>query len=97
MSSIIPTEFQPFVSDAVASGRYRSEEELISAALRLLEDRERKLAGLREDLQVGLDDLDHGDAIDLSNPAARQAFFDEIKARGRQRLSEQARPDQKAG
>ena len=93
MSSIIPTEFQPFVSDAVASGRYRSEEDLISAALRLLEDRERKLAALREDLQVGLDQLDRGETIDLSDSEARRAFFEEIKARGRERLSAQPKRD----
>lgn len=97
MASIVPTEFQPFVSDAVASGRYRSEEELIAAALRLLEDRERKLAALREDIQIGIDELDRGEGIDLSEPSARQAFFDDIKARGRQRLSTQAQLSPQTG
>jgi len=91
MASMIPTEFQPFVSDAVASGKYRSEEELLAAALRLLGDRERKVAALREDLQIGLDELDRGDALELGDAAARKTFFADIKSRGRQRLSAQAR------
>lgn len=87
MTAVIPAEFQPFVSDAVASGKYRSQEELLSAALQLLKDRERKLDALRDDLQIRLDELDHGKAILLDDGAAQQAFFDEIKQRGRQRLA----------
>lgn len=86
MASIIPSEFQPFVSEAVASGRYRSEEELVSTALRLLEDRERRMSALRADLQIAIDESDRGDVIELADAAARQALFDNIKARGRQRL-----------
>lgn len=86
MASIIPTEFQPFASEAVASGRYRSEEELVSTALRLLEDRERKMSALRADLQIAIDESDRGDVIELGDAAARQIFFDDIKARGRRRM-----------
>ena len=96
MANLIPAEFQPFVSDAVASGRYRSEDELIAAALRLLEERERRLTALREDIRIGIDELDRGEGIDLSNPSARQAFFDDIKARGRQRLTAQAKASPQA-
>jgi antitoxin ParD1/3/4 len=92
----IPTEFLPFVNGAVASGRYRSEEDLVAAALRLLEDRERKLAALRGELQIGLDELERGDSIDLGDAAARQAFFDRIKANGRQRLGAQTGADERA-
>jgi antitoxin ParD1/3/4 len=87
MTTVIPAEFQPFVSDALASGKYRSEEELLSAALRLLKDRERKFDALRDDLQIGLDELDRGEAVLLDDAAAQQAFFDRIKERGRQRLA----------
>lgn len=82
MASIIPTEFQPFVSEAVASGRYRSEEELVSTALRLLEDRERRMAALRADLQIAVDESDCGDVIELGDAIARQTFFENIKVRG---------------
>ena len=83
------------MSGAVASGRYRSEEELIASALRLLEDRERKLAALRDDLQVGLDELERGETIELGDAAARKAFFDRIKENGRQRLGANQRAVEK--
>jgi antitoxin ParD1/3/4 len=94
---MIPAEFRPFVSDAVASGKYRSEEEMVSTALRLLEERERKLDALRKDLQFGLDELDRGEAVLLGDPLAQQAFFDELKAGGRQRLSALHVDDAKPG
>ncbi|HET6883463.1 MAG TPA: type II toxin-antitoxin system ParD family antitoxin [Pirellulales bacterium] len=86
MTTLIPAEFQPFVADAVASGKYRSEQELLAAALGLLKERERKLDALRNDLQIGIDELDRGDSILLDDTASQQEFFDAIKARGRQRL-----------
>ncbi len=36
MTVVIPPEFQQFVWQEVAGGKYRSEEEVLSASLRLL-------------------------------------------------------------
>lgn len=87
MASIIPPDCQMFVADAVASGKYRSEEDLVFTALRLLELRERQLDALREDIQVGLRELDGGEGIEISGAAAQEAFFEDVKARGRQQLA----------
>lgn len=45
--------FVHFLSQQVASGRYRSSSEVVRAGLRLLEDRESQLAGLRAALVEG--------------------------------------------
>lgn len=87
MTTHIPLECQPFVRDAVASGKYRSEGELVFAALRLLEQRERHVDSLRGDLQIGLAELDAGQGIVLNDHEAQQAFFDDIKTRGRRTLN----------
>ena len=78
MSAVIPPEFQPFVIDGIASGRFRSEEEAVKEGLDLLRSREQKLHALRKDIQIGLDDLEAG----------RSSPFDveDIIRRGRQRL-----------
>ncbi len=39
--------FDHFIAEALANGRYRSTSEIIRKGLRLLEDRETKLAALR--------------------------------------------------
>ena len=45
--------FDHFVAEALANGRYRSASEIIREGLRLLEDRETKLAALRAALLEG--------------------------------------------
>lgn len=45
--------FADFLAREVSSGRYRSSSEVIRAGLRLLEDREAQLAGLRAALIDG--------------------------------------------
>lgn len=45
--------FADFLSREVASGRYRSSSEVVRAGLRLLEDHEAQLAGLRAALVAG--------------------------------------------
>lgn len=60
MATAIPSEFAQFVKDEIASGKYRSAEEVLNEALRLLQTRERKLRALQTDIQVGLEQLDRG-------------------------------------
>jgi len=55
----LPPELERIVADKVASGRYASSSDVIRAALRLLDDRDREeaagLEALRRDIQAGLD------------------------------------------
>ena len=80
MSVTISAEFESFVERAVASGRYRSEDEVFANALRLLSERELRWLALRDDIQVGLDDIESGDVAPLD--------VEDVKQRGRQRLAE---------
>jgi antitoxin ParD1/3/4 len=60
-TNTIPAEFATSVKDAIASGRYRSAEEIVTAALRLWQEREEKLNALRDEINAGLADLERGD------------------------------------
>lgn len=60
-TKVIPAEFDAVVKDAIASGRYRSEEEIITDALRLWHEREQKLKKLRQEVQLGIDQLERGE------------------------------------
>jgi len=82
-----PPDLEEFVQQALASGRYRSADEVVYDALRLLREREMRLEELRRDIQVGWDQVDRGEVILLDDEAAEDAFYADIMRRGRQRLS----------
>ena len=64
MTVVIPEEFAGFVDDEVASGRFRSTEEVLGAALRLLRDRERKWDALKADVDLGLEAIKAGRVVE---------------------------------
>ena len=84
MSQSLPPELQQFVEQELASGRYQTQEEVICEGLRLL--RERKLHELRKEIDAGLQQLDRGEGIEIEDEQSLRAFFDDIKARGCERL-----------
>lgn len=64
MSITLAPQIEKRVQDKVKSGAYRSPDEVLEEALRLLDDRERKFAALRADIQVGLDQAGRGEVVD---------------------------------
>jgi antitoxin ParD1/3/4 len=83
MTLSMPPDLDAFVHRAIATGVYESEEAVVVAGLRLLQERERHLEELREELRPALESLDRGEGIPL--------VFEDIKIRGRQRLAEEGR------
>jgi antitoxin ParD1/3/4 len=64
MNVSLPRELAAFVEDEVASGGYSTASEVVRDALRLLrrerEQYEQKMAILRRELQIGMDDIEAG-------------------------------------
>ena len=81
MDSTLPSDLQQFVTDVVASGKFRSPDEVLAEGLRALRDRERKLDSLRADLQVGLDELDRDECVVVDGEDAQRKLFDDIRTR----------------
>jgi antitoxin ParD1/3/4 len=79
MSILLPPELLEFVNTEVALGKYPSEADVVCAGLRLLREREKRLASLRADIQIGLDQLDRGEGRTLD--------AEEVKARGHERFA----------
>ncbi len=57
--------FEAFVQVQLASGRYNNASEVLRAALRLMEERERSLAALDAAIERGLADIEAGRVHDL--------------------------------
>lgn len=75
-----------FVKRAIASGRFRNEEEAVQEALALWEVRERR----REEIIAALDEAEASLARGEGRPItgeSMKALAEEVKARGRKRLT----------
>lgn len=88
MNVSLTPELERIVQGYVERGLYGNQSEVIRAGLRLLhqqdQDREARLAALKADIDVGLQQVHNGESVEVS--------ADEIKKRGRDRLSgEQSR------
>jgi antitoxin ParD1/3/4 len=75
--------FEAFIQAQLATGRYADASDVIRAALRLLEEDDKKYAELDAAIFAGLADIEAGDTVDA------ETVFDELEAELRA-LSEQA-------
>ena len=66
--------YEDFVKSQLASGRYNNASEVVRDALRLLEDKERRLSALDAALAPALADADSGRVQDA------ESVFDELDA-----------------
>jgi antitoxin ParD1/3/4 len=67
--------FEAFIQAQLASGRYNDASEVVRDALRLMEERERRLAAVDAALERGLADIEAGRVHDAD------AVFDELEDR----------------
>lgn len=97
----IPEEQARFMRDAVATGRFRDESEVVRAALQLLEQEEEEyrenLETLRAEVQMGMDDIEAGRYTELNSREEIEAFGREVARRGMERLTGAANASPTAG
>ena len=77
MNVSLTPELEKIIQSKVESGRYLSASEVVSEALRLLEERDRiremRLEELRKEIQIGIDQADRGEvaALDVQGTLAK--------------------------
>ena len=74
MTVEIPPEHQAFVKDAIARGEFGSETEVVGEALRLLEERERRLAALPPKFKLASISLTAGTARSMTRTRSRSSL-----------------------
>ena len=74
----LPSDLAHFVSEQIGSGKYSSESEVVIDGLRLLRDRERRIAELREQVGPALERLERGEGRELD--------VEDVIGRGMERL-----------
>ncbi len=80
----LTSELESRIKAKVESGLYNNASEVIREALRFMETHEDwiheiKMAGLREQLKVGADQLDRGEGIEIHSKTALNSLFNDIK------------------
>ena len=82
----LPPDLQQFVQDQLAQGKYSSESDVVCDAVRLLREREKHTAALREEIRQGIEQLDRGQYIEIESKDDLEKFFDDVERRGNERL-----------
>ena len=90
MNVSLTPELEKIVAERVTSGRYASASEVIREALRLLEERD-QLNQLRQEVRLGLEQLDQGRRRPFDTPA-----LERIKRQGRERVAVAHQPKDRA-
>ena len=86
MPGAYPPELSQYVQQKVASGEFQSEDDFIAEATRLYRELEARHDRLRRDVDHAIQQIDCGQGIKLNDEDELRRFFDDVKARGRQRL-----------
>ena len=91
MNISLTPQLEALVKAKVKSGMYHSASEVVRDGLRLLEERENlrkiRLAKLKEQLQIGIDQLDRGEYTTYNEHTLRE-FIDDVKKEGREKLKQ---------
>jgi antitoxin ParD1/3/4 len=74
----LPSDLAQFVSQQIGSGKYSSESEIVLDGLRLLRERERRIAELRDQIGPSLERLERGEGRELD--------VEDVIGRGMERL-----------
>lgn len=77
MPTTLPPDVRQFVDNAIASGEYQSEDEVLVSAVRVLRELKERHEALRRDIQQAIESLDRGEGTPLN--------MDEIKGELSQR------------
>lgn len=83
ISAELGKTLEAFVSSLVESGRYNSKSEVLREGVRLVQDREARLAALDAALDRGLADIDAGRTLDA------EVVFDELELELQQAIENQ--------
>ncbi len=66
MAIDVSADVEARIRREIERGCYPDANEVIREAMRLLDDRESRLDGLRDEIQIGLDELDRGEGEEWS-------------------------------
>jgi antitoxin ParD1/3/4 len=82
MNVSLTPELERYIKQKLSSDLYQTASEVVREALRLLRERDERLAELRHVVEIGVAAAERGELVDLN-----EALVERIKANGRKRLA----------
>jgi antitoxin ParD1/3/4 len=86
MNVSLTPELEHLVNKKVKTGMYQTASEVIREGLRLLKERDDRLAQLRADIRAGFEAIERGE-YEVYDERTTGSLAEDIKRRGRQRLA----------
>ena len=93
MNVSLTPELEQLVNEKVNSGMYQTASEVIREGLRLLKERDSRLAQLRADIRAGFESVERSEYTEYDEHTVRQLAV-RVKARGRKRLLREKRKNE---
>jgi antitoxin ParD1/3/4 len=87
MQVSLSPELEQLLQNELATGKYRSENELLLEAVQLLTARDKRMEELRRQVQIGRDQIDRGECTEFDDVSLRR-FFEGLQERGSRRYAE---------
>lgn len=92
MNVSLTKELESLINEKVNSGLYHSASEVVREGLRLLRERDQlrelRLAELRREIAIGIEQVDRGDVIRCDTDEDLRQLLNGVRARGRQLLEQ---------
>ncbi|MEK6288552.1 MAG: type II toxin-antitoxin system ParD family antitoxin [Acidobacteriota bacterium] len=89
MNVSLTPELEQLVNDEIKSGDYKSAKEVVREGLRLVRLRREKLAGLRREIQIGVDEIERGEYVEYTSV---EELFEDIEAAVAKRIPKKPKP-----
>jgi len=84
MNFSLTPALEKLVNDEMKSGQYKSANEVVREGLRLVRLRRQKLAALRREIQIGIDEIERGEYFEYDSV---EELFDDIEAAAAKRTT----------
>ncbi len=79
MANTFSSQLHHLIESELAAGEYASADELLLEAVQLLAERNQRRRELRQEIQIGRDQLDRGEGIELESDEALKALLEQIE------------------
>ena len=87
MNVSLTRELEQLVNKKVKSGMYQTTSEVVRDGLRLLKERDHRLAQVRTQIRAGFEQMDRGEYLEYDKTTTKD-LAEDIKACGRRGLAE---------